>query len=137
MSQLSFKIESNFSEVTNACSKLSDFCNENYLNTFASELQLVLTEALNNIIEHAYKKEDKNYIEIQLKYTDKKFTIILSDEGLQNSADLTRDLVFDPDDIDSIPERGMGLFIINKIMSKVEYRRTNNKNTFILIKHLS
>ena len=70
-------------------------------------------------------------------YTDKKFTIILSDEGLQNSADLTRDLVFDPDDIDSIPERGMGLFIINKIMSKVEYRRTNNKNTFILIKHLS
>ena len=91
---------------------------------------------MNNIIEHAYNKEQNNVIDIQLEYNNVEFIIILSDHGAENNADFTKELNFDPDDIDSLPERGMGLFIINKIMSKVEYRRANNKNTFTLIKHL-
>jgi serine/threonine-protein kinase RsbW len=136
MPKKSYKIKSRFEDVEEACKKLDSFCKECYLDNFSSELQLVLTEALNNIIEHAYNKEKNNNIDIQLEYNNVEFIIILSDHGVENNADFTKELNFDPDDIDSLPERGMGLFIINKIMSNVEYRRANNKNTFTLIKHL-
>lgn len=137
MPQKSFKINSKFEDVGNACNTLKLFCSEINISNFANELQLVLTEALNNIIEHAYNKEKDNFIEIHFKYEQHEFTIILTDEGVHNKIDFKKELNFDPNDIDSLPERGMGLFIINKIMSKVDYHRSNNKNTFTLIKHLS
>jgi serine/threonine-protein kinase RsbW len=46
-------------------------------------------------------------------------------------------LEFDPDDIDSIPEGGMGLYIIDQLMTDSNYSTDNGINTFTMKKILN
>ncbi len=41
-----------------------------------------------------------------------------------------------PDDIDSIPEGGRGLAIINEVMDRVEYKSGQGKNCMIMEKRI-
>lgn len=98
-------------------------------------LNLVLEEAVSNVILYAYSKEEKQEIVLYARKSEKNLTFVLTDEGKE----------FDPtqapeaDVMLSAEERpigGLGIFLIRQIMDKVEYQRMKGKNVLTLVKKL-
>ena len=94
-------------------------------------LNLVLEEAVSNVILYAYPKEEQQEIVLTAKMSDKNLIFVLTDAGKE----------FDPTqapDADvtlSAEERqigGLGIFLIRQIMNKVEYQRIDGKNILTL-----
>ena len=98
-------------------------------------LNLVLEEAVSNVILYAYPKEEHQEIVLTATMLDKSLIFVLTDSGKE----------FDPTqapDADvtlSAEEReigGLGIFLIRQIMNKVEYQRIEGKNVLTLGKDL-
>lgn len=137
MNTKSFTINSEYKNVSSVCFIVKTFCEENYIDEEKiKEIELSLAEALNNIIKHAYKGDQSNKIEINMVVEDSKFKVVLTDNGLPRINIGKPVLEFDPNDIDSLPEGGMGLYIIEQLMDENIYFRDGEKNTFTLIKNI-
>jgi len=98
-------------------------------------LNLVLEEALTNIFLYGYDDNDQHSIEINFGIEGDQLTISLIDDGQPYDPTLKAD----PDITLTGEERpigGLGIFLIKKIMDKVEYERKTNKNILILTKNL-
>lgn len=98
-------------------------------------LNLVLEEAVSNVILYAYSKDEHQEIVLTAKKSDKNLIFVLTDSGKE--FDPTR--VPDADVTLSAEERqigGLGIFLIRQIMNKVEYRRVEGKNVLTLGKQL-
>lgn len=98
-------------------------------------LNLVLEEAVVNIINYAYPKEDHQHIYLSAKMRDDSIVLVLTDTGKE----------FDPtaapeaDVTLSADEReigGLGIFLIRQIMNEVKYERIEGKNVLTLEKKI-
>lgn len=98
-------------------------------------LTLVLEEAVVNVINYAYPKEDHESIYLSAKMQDGSIIFVLSDSGKE----------FDPtmapeaDVTLSAEDRqigGLGIFLIRQIMNEVRYERIDGKNVLTLEKKL-
>ena len=98
-------------------------------------LNLVLEEAVSNVILYAYPKEEQQEVALTAMMSDNNLVFVLTDSGKE----------FDPTqapDADvtlSAEERqigGLGIFLIRQIMNKVEYQRLDGKNVLTLGKQL-
>jgi serine/threonine-protein kinase RsbW len=101
-----------------------------------NQIILAVDEACTNIIKHTHKFNDNKYIKLNFEKSGNQFKIIIQYEG--NS--------FDPNSIDN-PDMneyfakykvgGLGIPLIKKFMSKIEYNQINpNINSLTLIKDL-
>ena len=121
-------------------SRLNDFI-EDIGNEFSLtpdvvfNLTLVLEEAVVNVINYAYPKEDHESIYLSAKMQDGSIIFVLSDSGKE----------FDPtmapeaDVTLSAEDRqigGLGIFLIRQIMNEVRYERIDGKNVLTLEKKL-
>ncbi len=99
-----------------------------------NQIILSVDEACTNIIKHAHRYDDKEMIEIETKFEDCEFKIILKYKGR----------AFDPNGI-PIPDMkeyfsnfkvgGLGVPIMKKFMNKIEFDRQNHdQNCLTLIK---
>lgn len=98
-------------------------------------LNLVLEEALTNIILYGFDDDLEHTIEITLSLSDGVIGIVIVDDGHAYDPTLKKD----PDITLSVEDRqigGLGIFLIKKIMDKVEYQRIDNKNHLILAKNI-
>ncbi|PID59414.1 MAG: hypothetical protein CR986_05955 [Ignavibacteriae bacterium] len=130
-----FSINSEYQNVSSVCFVAKTFCEENGVSdSTVREVELCLAEALNNIIKHSYKGEPGNKIYIDFTHKEDEFKIKLTDFGEARKNLDKPTLEFDPEDIDSLPEGGMGLFIIDQIMNKTSYEIEGNQNIFTMIK---
>jgi serine/threonine-protein kinase RsbW len=137
MNSKKFSINSEYKNVNSVCFITKTFCEDHSVSeTKIREIELSIAEALNNIIKHAYKGVENNVIQISLDISNNKFTIILEDFGIPRENFNKPSLNFDPEDIDSLPEGGMGLFIIEQLMTETKYERIGNKNIFTLVKNI-
>ena len=98
-------------------------------------LNLVLEEAVVNIINYAYPKEENQSIYLSARLHEGSIVLILTDTGKE----------FDPtmapeaDVTLSADEReigGLGIFLIRQIMNEVRYERIDGKNILTLEKKL-
>ena len=98
-------------------------------------LNLVLEEAVVNVINYAYPKEEHQSIYLSASLREGSIVLILTDTGKE----------FDPTmapDVDitlSADEReigGLGIFLIRQIMNEVKYERIDGKNVLTLEKKL-
>lgn len=99
-------------------------------------LNLVLEEAVSNIILYAYPKQVDKDIIIQTLYDKQSLIFTITDSG--QPFDPTQ--VADADITLSSEERpigGLGIFIIRQIMNEVEYQRVDGKNVFTLKKYIN
>ncbi len=137
MDSKKFIINSEYKNVNSVCFITKTFCEDHLISeNCIREIELSLAEALNNIIKHAYKGEENNTIEIFIEIADRKLRIVLTDNGIERSNLEKPTLDFDPSDIDSLPEGGMGLFIIEQLMDETKYIRDGNKNIFTMVKNI-
>lgn len=100
-------------------------------------MMLAVDEACTNIIKHAYKSYPEGEIIIQLKYSSKKFTIIIKDYG--NSFEPGS--IPDPDLQKYFEQRrvgGLGMYLMKTLMDEVSYESVPGKyNKVMLSKNLN
>ena len=98
-------------------------------------LNLVLEEAVVNVINYAYPKEEHQYIYLSAHLHDGSIVFVLTDTGKEFDPTLAPEA-----DINlSADEReigGLGIFLIRQIMNEVKYERIDGKNVLTLGKKL-
>ena len=98
-------------------------------------LNLVLEEAVSNVILYAYGKEVQKEIALLANMSNNNLIFVLTDSGKE--FDPTK--VPDADVTLSAEEReigGLGIFLIRQIMDMVEYQRIDGKNVLTMQKQL-
>jgi serine/threonine-protein kinase RsbW len=132
-----FNIISDYENVAGVIQEIKKYlANENLEEHLCNAVDICLTEALNNVIKHSYCGNSSQPIEINVKKDLKYLEIEIVDIGLPRKNLVIKDLDFDPNDIDNLPESGMGLFIIKQLMDELDYGSKEGKNYFILKKWL-
>ena len=99
-------------------------------------LSLVLEEAVANIINYAYPKEDHEWIYLSARMHEESIVLVLTDTGKE----FDPTTVPDADITLSADEReigGFGIFLIRQIMNEVKFERVEGKNVLTLLKRLS
>ena len=101
------------------------------------EIDLAVDEAATNIIDHAYRDLPPGDIRVKLDHTDIGMTITLEDDGLSfNLAEVPEPDLTGP--LESRRERGLGVFLIHKLMDEVSYQQsTPEGNQLTLFKRFS
>jgi serine/threonine-protein kinase RsbW len=91
-------------------------------------------EAFNNAVLHGQSRPgEPTPVEVELAVGDETLTVSVSDEG----DGFQPELVPAPD-LESLPEGGMGLFIMRSFMDDVQYRRSpQGKNVLVMQKALT
>ncbi len=99
-------------------------------------LELCVVEAINNAIQHAYSSEEGHVVSLSISYTPSEITARISDTGKRMTLYTPDHPDFDPNEIASVPDHGMGLYIIHSMMDEVTYQTSGNINTLTLRKRL-
>lgn len=100
-------------------------------DALAYHLNLVLTEAMVNAIEHSAASHRQKTVRVCIYIEDKDLRIRVYDEG--QGFDL--DAVPAPD-FDALAERGRGIFLIRALMDGVDYRKIDGGNVLEMYKRL-
>jgi anti-sigma regulatory factor (Ser/Thr protein kinase) len=99
-------------------------------NTFT--LNLVVAEAVTNIIVHAFKDEGEHKLSIKLEYRQNQFTIELIDDGQPFDPTQHPPIEF-PRTLAEAGEGGLGIHLIRHYTDKIHYRRQANQNILTLV----
>lgn len=120
-----------------AALSLRDYCRGNNIASAETDkLEICLVEALNNVYEHSYENSGEGFVELRISLLDGVFKIELTDYGKARSILKPAVLEFDPEDIENLPEGGMGLYLIEQIMDETHYTTFKDRNTLIMIKNI-
>ncbi len=137
MEKKEFTILSKYENVTKIAREIRNFCNEYVIDeTKCNELEISLVESLNNIIRHAYRENFFMSIDISIEIDNEFIIIETKDEGIPRTNFEKPELNFDPEDIQNLPESGMGLFIIDQLMDEHTYKTVNSVNIFTMKKSI-
>ena len=130
-------IDSSFSEVRLASELLYKYCDTHKIPIdLQGQLELMLVEALNNVVEHAYLEKAGNSIGIELEMVDQNALMKITDNGIAAPGSVLIEGSELPD-ITALPEGGWGLCLIQALADNIEYHRYPNHNILILTKNTS
>jgi len=92
------------------------------------EIALAVSEAVSNIVRHAYQGRSDGRIKATLTVNDTALTLHLRDYGLK----------FDPDtyqepDLDNATVGGYGVFLIHTVMDEVRYETDHDEGTALIM----
>jgi anti-sigma regulatory factor (Ser/Thr protein kinase) len=131
-----FIIENRIEELSALAQKIEQLGEKwDLLSPVTMKINLVLEEALSNIIYYAFEDNEIHKIEILLKNQDNMLTIEIIDDGIpfdplsHEQPDITLQA-------EERPVGGLGIFLISKIMDTVQYSRINNFNILTLKKNI-
>lgn len=128
-------INSKFSEVRLAADVLHKFCQKHSINVDTQgHLELMLVEALNNVVEHAYQESPEGSILIAFERVDSNTIIKITDSGLSAPGTVLIEGSDLPDET-ILPEGGWGLCLIQALADKIEYFRYTDHNILVLTKN--
>jgi serine/threonine-protein kinase RsbW len=84
---------------------------------FRNEMVTAFGEAFNNIVNHGYRGRHDGMLDIEAEMTTDGMILRLIDMGKKVEFD---DVA--PPDLDSMPESGMGVFMIHALVDEVQYQ---------------
>lgn len=101
-------------------------------------IELCIFEAVVNAIKHTSHKKNENYINAIVTIDQSEIIFQVINSGKHKSFLIPKkELDFDPKDLTSLPESGMGLFLIHHIMNKVVLKRSKKRSILLMHKKLS
>lgn len=103
------------------------------------EVQLGLMECLVNIVRHGYAGQAPGRVRVRCLASARQWCLTVTDQGHPIPADRLRQadgsvFDFDPDDLDALPQGGMGLSLIREVFDRVDYRSLAGSNQLLLAK---
>lgn len=123
-------IESKLSEVALVGHAVRGVCSQTPLEKEAyDEMEICVVEAVTNAISHAYHYKPGFRVEAAISLHDDRIAFEVSEYGTAIDNFTPKKLEFDPEEPATLPESGMGLYIIGTIMDDVSYSSTAGKNT--------
>ena len=131
-----FTIENQIGELSYLAKKIDELAGEwNLSQALAMNINLVIEEAVSNIIFYAYNDHNKHGIRITLSLKNGRLTIKITDDGIPFNP-----LAQEQPDInlpaEERPVGGLGIFLISQIMDEMKYDRNKNENILTLIKSI-
>ena len=101
----------------------------------AGAVEIALAEAVNNIVEHAYRDAGPGVALVRARVSGSVLLVLLVDQGRQlPGAELPEGKPANIDTtIDQLPEGGFGWFMIRAIARDVRYKRWRGRNHLRLI----
>lgn len=131
-----FVIKNEISELPKLAEEIEKLANKWELSqTLAMNINLVIEEAVTNIIFYAFAEGEKHEINITVSVNNNKLVIIITDNGIPFDP-LTHQK---PDITLPAEERtvgGLGIFLMRQIMDKMHYTRNKNQNILTLTKSI-
>jgi serine/threonine-protein kinase RsbW len=131
-----FVIENQIGELSSLAEKIDELAEEWKLSPgLAINLNLVIEEAVSNIIFYAFKDKQKHDIEISVSLENNRLTIKITDDGIpfnplaQQQPDINLPA-------EERPIGGLGIFLISQIMDEMKYERNKNNNILTLTKSI-
>lgn len=101
-----------------------------------SQIALCIAEAVNNSIRHAYHGVEGHDVEAVFRLEADRIVLSVIDTGTPMRELPKASLEFDPEELSSVPEGGMGLFIIQSVMDDMNYGSEGGCNTLTMTKFL-
>jgi serine/threonine-protein kinase RsbW len=137
----SFMFEATLEDVSRVAQALRFFIPPEVSEEAKSEMEIGVVEAMTNIVKHGYGSSEHGVIEVNYSLSAGVITIELRDQGKPISSDMLfggDDAVFDfdPDDIDSLPESGMGMSLMRNTFDQIDYDSANGSNLLRMVKHV-
>lgn len=131
-----FVVGNQIGELSSLAEKIDDLAEKWKLSkALAMNINLVIEEAVSNIIFYAFTNSDRHEIGISVSLNHTTLTIKITDDGLPFNP-LTKE---QPDITLLAEERpvgGLGIFLISQIMDKMHYIRQKNQNILTLNKSI-
>ena len=93
-----------------------------------AEIELALTEAMANVIEHGYEGDETQKIEVGVEVADKNLRITLRDWGRQADPE-----AFEQRDLDDPGEGGYGVFLMEQLMDDVSREPQPDGGTLLIL----
>lgn len=113
-----------------------DYSKENKLTEkTVHDIQMALDELLTNIVNYGYEDTDEHQIDIHFGVNDDAVKVEIIDDSKPYNI-LEKD---NPDislSMEDKPIGGLGIFLIKKLMSNVDYYTEEGKNHLVMIKEL-
>ncbi|HOF05809.1 MAG TPA: ATP-binding protein [Syntrophales bacterium] len=98
----------------------------------AFRLELAVVEAVNNAIKHAYDGQAGRDVEVIVTVDGDEVVFEICDEGKPLDLSCRPRLDYDPRCKQNLPEGGMGLHIISRVMDEITYCRREGRNCLTL-----
>ena len=131
-----FVIENQIGELSFLAEKIEKIAEEWDLSpAVAMNMNLVIEEALSNIIFYAFTDKNKHEIKVSVSVDKNILTIKITDDGIPFNP-----LKHEQPDItlpaEERPVGGLGIFLMSQIMDKMHYNRKENENILTLKKKI-
>ncbi len=125
-----FSFTSEYHNISTVSRKIKSYLREQRVSKDVSDPILIsLMEALNNSIEHAYVEEPGHNIDVIIGISKTRVEVDILETGITRTNFSKPKLQFDPNDLSTAPEGGMGLYIMDTLMDSVSYKSENGVNT--------
>lgn len=132
-------MDSRLENVTLAGPAVSAICRSLGMDENASNaVELCVVEAVTNVIKHSYGGLPGHEASVVIEAQPDRLTIKVSSTGAgipRGKLEKPR-LDFNPKDIARLPQGGMGIYLIHKIMNEVKYDEAEGINTLTMVKNL-
>jgi len=105
----------------------------------AYQMELSVVEAVTNAILHAYEGKNDREVGVTVEFNDQWLRFEIRDDGnvMPGGDEFNRRRPdYDPLDRQSLPESGWGLFLMDAVMDRMEYKSHEGKNVLTLVKNL-
>jgi serine/threonine-protein kinase RsbW len=129
-----FVIENRIEELPSLATKIDELAEEWKISpALAMNINLVIEEAVSNIIFYAFADSNKHTIEISVSSDKKVLSVKITDDGNpfnpleQQQPDITLP-------VEERPVGGLGIFLISQIMDEMDYTRKEHLNILTLNK---
>jgi serine/threonine-protein kinase RsbW len=103
-------------------------------------IELACDEACTNVIQHAYRGEDKGSIRVSWHFSGGAFTITIIDQGQYFDPDSVPapNIPADPADIDELKIGGLGMHFMRSLMDEIQFSNdVGHGNQLVMVKYLS
>jgi anti-sigma regulatory factor (Ser/Thr protein kinase) len=131
-----FVINNQVKELTTMAGRINKLAEDWKLpQALTMNINLVIEEALSNIIFYAFPDNDQHEIKVLLTLDNNQLTIKITDNGIpfnplsQQQPDISLP-------VEERPIGGLGIFLISQIKDKMHYTRRNNQNILKLNKSI-
>ena len=103
-------------------------------DSFANNINVVLTEAMVNAIKHANSADPDKEVHIFIRITEKELAIKIYDSGKGFDLNSIPSSDFDPG---CLEEKGRGIYIIKSLMDSVVYKKAKGGNVLEMKKKIN